>query len=203
MENVSGEDLNWFWRSWFINNWRFDQGVSSVKYVKNDATKGAIITIDNLQKMPLPVIVDIKTKSGKVNTIKLPVEIWERNNSWSFNANTTEEIESITLDPNHVFPDVNPSNNTWKSGSGNIEKAIILDVYAGTYGSKQIPIKIIFKEENGVLMAQATGQSSFPLDPDGKNKFKFEQGGIEIQFNESKSEMTLIQGGQSIIFNRE
>nr|WP_309609417.1 M1 family metallopeptidase [Flavobacterium sp.] len=203
MENVSGEDLNWFWRGWFMNNWRFDQAVSSVKYVKNDAKNGAIITIENLEKMPFPVILDVKTKSGKVTTIKLPVEIWERNISWSFNANTTEEIESITLDPNHVFPDVNPANNTWTSGTGSIEKAVVLDGYAGTFSSKQIPLKIVFKEENGVLMAEATGQGSIALDPAGKDKFKFEQGGIEFEFNESKTEMTLKQGGQNIIFNRE
>ena len=33
MENVAGEDLNWFWRGWIINNWRFDQAVSKVKWL--------------------------------------------------------------------------------------------------------------------------------------------------------------------------
>jgi aminopeptidase N len=34
MENVAGEDLSWFWRGWFEYNWRFDQGINSIKYVK-------------------------------------------------------------------------------------------------------------------------------------------------------------------------
>jgi hypothetical protein len=45
MENVAGEDLGWFWRSWIQNNWKLDQAISSVKYVDNSYTKGAVITI--------------------------------------------------------------------------------------------------------------------------------------------------------------
>ena len=203
IENVSGEDLNWFWRSWFINNWQFDQAISTVKYVKNDFKQGAIITIENLQKMPLPVIAEIKTKSGKVSTIKLPVEIWERNIKWIFKTDTNEEIETVTLDPNRVFPDINSKNNVWKSGSAENQKAVNLKEYLGVFGSKQIPLKITFSEENGTLMAQATGQSSFPLENIGTDKFNFEEGGIEIQFNATKSEMTITQGGNGIVFIRE
>lgn len=202
MENVAGEDLNWFWRSWFINNWRFDQAVSKIKYIKNDPAKGAIITIDNLEKMPLPVILDIKTKSGKVTTIKLPVEVWERNVSWSFNAKTNEEIESITIDPNHVFPDINSENNSWVAGKGTVEKAVILDGYLGTFGSKQIPIKVTFTEDNGTLMGAASGESTLSFEEDGKDKFRG-PGGMTIQFNEAKTEFTLNQGGQSFTFTRE
>ena len=39
MENASGENLNWFWRGWFLNNWRLDVGVRDVKYVNGDASK--------------------------------------------------------------------------------------------------------------------------------------------------------------------
>lgn len=115
MENAAGEDLSWLWRGWFINNWRLDQGVNDVKYVSNDPKKGAIISIENFEKMAMPVTLDIKTKSGKVTRVKLPVEIWQRNNDWSFKYESTEEIESVTIDPDHVFPDSNVSNNIWKA----------------------------------------------------------------------------------------
>jgi hypothetical protein len=115
MENAAGEDLSWFWRAWFVNNWRLDQGVNSVKYVNNNPKFGALITIENFEKMVMPVIMDIKTKSGKVTRVKLPVEIWQKNVDWTFKFNSTEEIESVVLDPDHVFPDCNESNNSWKS----------------------------------------------------------------------------------------
>src|SRR6201996_601781 len=43
MENASGESLQWFWRGWFLNNWRLDVAVRDVKYFNNDPTKGAMI----------------------------------------------------------------------------------------------------------------------------------------------------------------
>jgi hypothetical protein len=122
IENVSGEDLAWFWRGWFVNNWRLDQGINSIKYVDNNPKSGVYITIENFEKMAMPVILDVKTKSGKVTRVNLPVEIWQKNIDWTFKFNSTEEIESIIIDPDHVFPDVNESNNSWISSTGIIEK---------------------------------------------------------------------------------
>jgi hypothetical protein len=115
IENVAGESLQWFWRGWYVNNWRLDVGIRNVKYIDStDYSKGAFITLDNLEKMAMPVILEIKTVSGKTSTIKLPVEVWERNTSWTFKVPTTEEIESVTYDPDKVLPDFNPANNVWK-----------------------------------------------------------------------------------------
>jgi hypothetical protein len=114
MENASGESLQWFWRGWFVNNWRLDVAVNDVKYVNNDPFKGALITITNMEKMAMPVILEIKTVSGKVERLKLPVEIWERNNSFVVKYPSTEEIESVTYDPDKSLPDYNPNNNVWK-----------------------------------------------------------------------------------------
>ena len=76
---------------------------------------GAFISIVNLEKMAMPVIVEIKTKSGKVSRITLPVEVWQRNKEWTFKYNSSEELESVVIDPDYVFPDSNDSNNVWKS----------------------------------------------------------------------------------------
>jgi hypothetical protein len=114
IENVAGEDLSWFWRGWFVNNWRLDQGITSVKYVGINPKSGVYITIENLEKMAMPVTLDIKTKTGNVTRIKLPVEIWQKNIDWTFKFDSTEELESVIIDPDHVFPDCNERNNIWK-----------------------------------------------------------------------------------------
>ena len=98
----------------FIENYKLDQGVKEVKYVKGDSSKGALITIENLDQMAMPVILQYETESGKKDTVKLPVEIWQNNTSWIVKLNTTEKLKNVTLDPDHVFPDVNFSNNVWK-----------------------------------------------------------------------------------------
>ncbi len=114
MENASGENLQWFWRGWFLNNWRLDVAVNNVEYVDDNPAKGALITIENLEKMAMPVVLEIKTVSGKVSRVTLPVEIWERNVSWTFKYPSTEKIKSVTYDPDNVFPDYNPDNNVWR-----------------------------------------------------------------------------------------
>jgi len=115
MENVSGETLQWFWRGWFVNNWRLDVAVNDVKYVNDDPKQGSLITITNMDKMAMPVTLEIKTKSGTTSRITYPVEIWERFNTRTFKYPSTEELESVTYDPDNVMPDYNPANNVWKS----------------------------------------------------------------------------------------
>ena len=114
MEDVSGEDLAWFWRAWFLHNWQLDQAIREVKYIDDDPAKGALITIYNMEKMPMPVELEIKTRSGKTMRFKLPVEIWERNTSWVFKAPIEEELKSVMLDPDKVLPDINEANNSWR-----------------------------------------------------------------------------------------
>ncbi|RCH54994.1 M1 family peptidase [Mucilaginibacter hurinus] len=114
MENACGESLQWFWRGWFINNWRLDVAVRDVKYLDNNPANGLLVTLDNLEKMAMPVILDIKFKSGKTDRVKLPVEIWERNASFIYRHMSTEEVESVTYDPDKVMPDHNSRNNVWQ-----------------------------------------------------------------------------------------
>src|SRR5690606_993996 len=73
MENETGENLSWFWRGWFQNNWKLDQAISNVDYENFDAKNGARITIENLQKLPMPVVIEATTESGKKVRKKLPV----------------------------------------------------------------------------------------------------------------------------------
>ncbi|TDE43538.1 M1 family peptidase [Flavobacterium rhamnosiphilum] len=204
IENVAGEDLSWFWRGWFQYNWRLDQGINAIKYIKNDPKQGVVISIENFEKMAMPVILDIKTKSGKVIRVKLPVEIWQRNKAWSFKHNSTEEIESITLDPDHALPDSNEENNTWTSANGMIDVDIILDEYLGTYSNKNAPIKIVFSEKNNALNVAITNYPTFTVERIEKDTFESKQAGITFQFNESKTGLDMIlSDGQKIPFTKE
>ena len=114
MENVGGEDLSWFWRGWVLNTWRLDQSIKEVKYKDNLTANGAIITIENLEKMPMPVTLLIKETNGRQHTIQLPVEIWQRNSEYSFTLPSTTELTEVTIDPDKKLPDWNRVNNTWR-----------------------------------------------------------------------------------------
>lgn len=78
-----------------------------------------------------------------------------------------------------------------------------LDKYLGVYSTTQIPLKITMTKDNTTLISQATGQSSFPLEATGKDKFEFDPAGIVMEFNPDKNEMTLKQGGQTVVFTKE
>lgn len=114
MNDASGEDLNWFWKEWFYTTWNVDQAVTDVKYVKNDPASGALITVENLREMALPVVAKITEENGKVQTVKLPVEIWQHGPKWIFRFNSTSKIKQVLLDPDNQLPDTDLSNNTYE-----------------------------------------------------------------------------------------
>ncbi len=107
MDNVAGEDLQWFWKGWFIENYRLDQAIISVN--------GDVVTIANLNQMAMPVTIAYETVSGVKGTVKLPVEIWNNTKTWKVKLPSAETIKKVTIDPNRVFPDIDFSNNTWKA----------------------------------------------------------------------------------------
>lgn len=114
MENGAGEDLSWFWKGWFLGNWKMDQAISSVTPIKQEGKlTGYQLKIENLQQLPMPVILRVKTTSGHTETIKLPVDIWMSNKSWTVVYPTTEELISVELDPERVLPDSDSTNNNW------------------------------------------------------------------------------------------
>jgi hypothetical protein len=113
MENVSGEDLSWFWRAWIFNNWRLDQKATSVVYDDNDPKQGADITIENLEQMVMPVTVLVKEENGKQHRVDLPVEVWQRGPVWTFKVPTTSRVTEVVLDPVKNLPDINRKNNSF------------------------------------------------------------------------------------------
>ena len=111
MDNESGEDLSWFWRGWFQNNWSLDQAVQQVTVTGNKAQ----ITIANLYKMVMPVVVLITFNNGTTQRIQLPVETWLQHTIYTLSVPVTAAITSVTIDPDHQLPDANRKNNVWQS----------------------------------------------------------------------------------------
>ena len=201
MENVSGEELNWFWRGWFIHNWKLDQSIKRVKYVDGDPAKGAIVTIENLEQMPMPVTLEFTTESGKKTRHLLPVEIWKRNKKWTFKHNSKEALKKVVIDPDYVFPDVNSENNRWTSETVS-ENKVDLSAYLGEFSSDALPVVVNVTEKNSDLVAIVEGQPPIPLTNEGGGKFVFEEADLEIQYNSKKSGFEMKIGGQAFEFTK-
>jgi hypothetical protein len=109
INNAAGEDLNWFWKSWFFSAGKLDQSISMIKRT-NDST---FITIENKGEVIMPVIAKLYQSNGTSEIIKLPVEIWQHGNSWTFKYISKAPLDKIVLDPENVLPDINKTNNEW------------------------------------------------------------------------------------------
>jgi hypothetical protein len=111
MDNASGENLSWFWKGWFIENYKLDQAIKEVTY---DKTNGTIVTIENLDKLAMPVTLAYETQTGVKATVNLAVEIWNNTATFKVKLPTSEAVKSVTIDPDKTLPDVDYSNNVWK-----------------------------------------------------------------------------------------
>lgn len=111
IENSSGESLDWFWRSWIINNWKIDMAVGTVTQ-RNDSTTA--IQVLCLEKAPMPVVVEITESNGSTSRVNLPVEVWQSGATWTFHHISKGKVTGVTVDPDKVLPDVNSVNNSWK-----------------------------------------------------------------------------------------
>ncbi|MFC4261574.1 M1 family metallopeptidase [Ferruginibacter yonginensis] len=110
MDNASGENLSWFWKGWFIENYKLDQSIKDVTFSE---TKGAIVTLENLEKMAMPVLLSYETVSGVKGTMNLPVEIWNNTSTFKVKLPVKEAVKAVTIDAEKLFPDVNAGNNKW------------------------------------------------------------------------------------------
>lgn len=117
MEDVAGEELDWFWRGWFEKTWTLDQAVDSVRYYDDNPSKGAVISISNNSKMVMPVELKVIEADGDTGRVHLPVEVWHRGDVWHYKYDSDSKIESVQLDPDRVYPDYPRSNNRW-AGDG-------------------------------------------------------------------------------------
>ena len=109
MESEAGEDLSWFWRGWFMNNWQLDLAITAVTYVDGDSAKGAVVALESRDRLVMPVDLSVAYADGKTTLIKLPVETWMR--ARPVIGVPAGRITTVVLDPNHKLPDRDRANN--------------------------------------------------------------------------------------------
>ena len=114
VEEVAGEDLDWFWRTWFYETWTLDQAVASV----TETERGAVIVIEDRGLAPMPARVTITRQDGATQTLEVPVEEWlagRRTATLTFPA-AASPIIRVEIDAENAFPDTDRANNVWTRG---------------------------------------------------------------------------------------
>ena len=106
IESEGGEDLSWFWRGWYLNNWKYDVAV--------DRIEGSTVTISNRGQLVLPTTVEVTFRDGQKTRIKLPVETWLTKGTYAWTVSDASPIAEVIVDPDHVLPDDDRNNNMKK-----------------------------------------------------------------------------------------
>ena len=106
MQSEGGEDLSWFWQGWYLNNWKYDVAV--------DKIEGSVVTLSNRGQLVLPTTVEVTFTDGTKTRTKLPVETWMSKGTYTWTLENKTPIASVAVDPDHVLPDDDRSNNEKK-----------------------------------------------------------------------------------------
>lgn len=78
-----------------------------------------------------------------------------------------------------------------------------LKKYTGVYSSPAFPLKVTISVKEDILIGQATGQPSFPLEAYALNKFKYDAAGLKLEFLPLQNKMILRQGGGEFELTKE
>jgi len=111
MESAAGEDLSYFWRGWFAENWTLDLAVDGIKAEKDGPTT---ITVGSHDKLVLPATLRVDYADGTREDFRLPAESWVRNASTSVILPAGKTVRAATIDPDHKLPDKNRFNDSRK-----------------------------------------------------------------------------------------
>jgi hypothetical protein len=120
MNDGLGEDLSWFWRSWFFRTDHLDQAIDSVRITQVNGQASVRVFLSSRREMVAPVELSISTADGASRSVKLPVETWLRGNNtvWLLRTPADARPVQIEIDARGVYPDVDRSNNRWTAPAG-------------------------------------------------------------------------------------
>ncbi len=105
--DVTGQDLNWFWDAWFFNPGWVDLSVANVEV--QDET--CLVRIENKGGLPVPIDLNFIYTDGKTESVKINADCWKKDyNRLSYKKVLSGKIRQVYIDEKHL-PDKNPVNN--------------------------------------------------------------------------------------------
>ncbi|MGH7703781.1 MAG: M1 family aminopeptidase [Gemmatimonadales bacterium] len=114
MNDGLGEDLSWFWRTWFYTAETMDQAVDSVVVTgaPGDGTESRIY-LSSPGAMLMPVEMGLLMDDGSTQRLKLPVEIWYLGPQYVALVPGPRTVISVTLDQDSAYVDARRENDKW------------------------------------------------------------------------------------------
>ncbi len=107
IESEAGEDLSWWWRGWYAENWQMDIAVAGIEQAKGGEP---LVRVDARDRLVMPATLRVTYAEGRTVNLRLPVETWIRQPSMLI-AVPAGKVVRAELDPDHKLPDRNRDNN--------------------------------------------------------------------------------------------
>lgn len=114
IENYTGRDLSWFWRSFWYTTNVMDLAVDSVSHKQDKSGNYALVDVRNVTGIPFPVMFRVKYQSGKTADFRYPVDVWATGATFQARVEeTSDPVVGVRLFPDPSVPDWTESNNVW------------------------------------------------------------------------------------------
>jgi len=113
IENVSGADLSWFWRSWWYTTDKLDLAITSVETRGEGEARTVYLEVARKTGVIFPPAVRVKYEDGTTEDFRFPVDVWTRGTSTSLAAPARGKVVGARLWPDGTVPDWNATNDTW------------------------------------------------------------------------------------------
>lgn len=110
IEDVTGDELNWFFEPWFFKQGFPDLAIDSA-FVKDDLLK---IEISKEGELPVPAALTVKFKDGSTKRIYRTVSAWKNEEDESIWVDIEAESKPSVIElGNQYIPDIDSTNNYW------------------------------------------------------------------------------------------
>jgi hypothetical protein len=110
MENAAGEQLDWFWEDWFFSNAKMDLRLERAERMATSEGWKVELDIVNAGDMRLPTEVRIELEDGPFVVRQIPVEVWLKQDRFTWSMEFEKKPLSVMLDPEGWGLDANRSD---------------------------------------------------------------------------------------------
>jgi hypothetical protein len=113
VENVTGQDLAWYWRAFWYTDDVLDIAVDSASMREQDGQALAVIALHRNSSIPFPVELRLRFADGSTQDVRVPVEIWTKGDRVEATVPVKGSVTGVRLWPDPSVPDWNSANDSW------------------------------------------------------------------------------------------
>jgi hypothetical protein len=175
-ENVSGQDLSWFWKPWFFSFGNVDIQLQSYK-------KGKLL-VNNAGTRPVPLSIRVEYNKEEEEEFYYPASIWNKGDRYVTKLPRQKEITAVSV--NYNVPDADPLNNYYPPLQDRYRDLELNEDITGTYALVQFPVSAYISIKDGMLFfsVPAGGIESYLIPADGEDTFDSIDGMTNISFQQ-------------------